>query len=105
MIDLLETHRAALEELCRRYGVARLEVFGSAAEGDFDPQRSDVDFIVEFAPGTELGAWLERYFALREDLAALIGRPVDLVMSHARSFENPYFAREAARTRRVLYAA
>ena len=38
-----------LAELCRRYGVARLEVFGSAARGtDFDPQSSDADFLVAF---------------------------------------------------------
>ena len=44
-------HRETLAALCRRHGVARLDVFGSAARGvDFDPARSDVDLLVEFAP-------------------------------------------------------
>ena len=46
----------------RRHGVARLEVFGSAARsGDFDPIRSDADFPVTFEPAirNELGALVE----------------------------------------------
>ncbi|MEM9753743.1 MAG: nucleotidyltransferase domain-containing protein [Planctomycetota bacterium] len=41
-------HRDAIERLCRDYGIAKLELFGSAAAGDFDPRRSDVDFLVTF---------------------------------------------------------
>ena len=49
MHALIEQHRAAIGELCQRYGVRRAEVFGSGARGvDFDPQRSDIDFLVEF---------------------------------------------------------
>ena len=43
--------RDALAAICRRYGVARLEVFGSGARGtDFDAARSDADFLVTFEP-------------------------------------------------------
>ena len=76
---LTDARIAAAQALCRRLGVARLDVFGSAATGAFDPQRSDIDFIVEFGnlPGTSL---FERYFEMKESLQALFERPVDLVM-------------------------
>ena len=42
--------RADLQELCQRFRVERLELFGSATRDDFDPDRSDFDFLVEFLP-------------------------------------------------------
>jgi predicted nucleotidyltransferase len=105
MINLLERNRKAIEELCEEYQVQRLEVFGSAADDTFRPQVSDVDFIVEYEPEADLGPWLARHFELRQKLAELLGRSVDLVMSTAPGFRNPFFAREAERTRRLLYAA
>ena len=103
MIPLIEDNRAAIVELCRRFNVARLEVFGSAADGEFDPARSDVDFLIEFAAGQDLSPWLTHYFDFRRELEGLLGRSVDLVMPKA--MKNPYFIREVNRTRRVLYAA
>ena len=103
MIPLIEQHLEAIRELCREFDVVRLEVFGSAATGDFDPERSDVDFLVEYAPETNLGPWMKRYFELEERLATLLGRPVDLVMVGA--LRNPYFIRSVNKSRRVLYAA
>ena len=92
-----------LRAACLRHGVARLELFGSAADPSaFDPNRSDIDFIVSFPPNYDLGPWLARYFELRDDLAQVLGRPVDLVMGTA--IRDPLFAREAARTRRLIYA-
>jgi predicted nucleotidyltransferase len=79
-------------------------VFGSAAtDEEFDPRRSDLDFIVEFGADQDLGPWLQHYFAFREELSNLFGYPVDLVMSSA--MKNPQFIREANRTRRLLYGA
>lgn len=102
MTALLERHQKALEALCRRYHVKRLEVFGSATGGDFDPETSDIDFIVEFEPGHPIGPWLAEYFDLKEALEALFGRSVDLVMSEA--VQNPYFKQHVERQRRVVYA-
>ena len=48
MTNLIEQHRSEVIDLCRRYGVRRLELFGSAATGAFEPERSDLDFLVEF---------------------------------------------------------
>ncbi len=53
----IEKHRKPLMALCHRYGVVRLEIFGSAARGgDFDPAKSDADFLVEFDKDSGLSA-------------------------------------------------
>jgi predicted nucleotidyltransferase len=104
MVSVLSEKQAELAELCTRYGVKRLEVFGSAATDDhFDPATSDLDFIVEYQAGQDLGPWHQHYFEFRDALADLFAYPVDLVMSSA--IRNPHFVREANRTRRVLYGA
>jgi uncharacterized protein len=82
MLPLIEAHRAEIAELCRRFHVQRLDVFGSAARiVDFDPTSSDVDLLVAYLPGhaPDIGAYLD----LREALADRLGRPVDLVMDGA----------------------
>jgi predicted nucleotidyltransferase len=77
MLPLIAEHRAEIAALCRRFGVRRLAVFGSAARGaDFDPQRSDVDFLVEFAAQDDDFARLPDF---KEALEALLARRVDLV--------------------------
>jgi predicted nucleotidyltransferase len=91
---------AELSELCRRYGVRRLDLFGSAATGAFDPARSDIDFLVDF--DEEPAGLFDRYFALKESLEALYGRPVDLVT--AGSLRNPHFIAAVNETRRLVYA-
>lgn len=103
MIPIIEQQREALEDLCQEYGVARLEIFGSAATGDFDPARSDMDFLVEFLPNRDLGPWLSHFFAFQDALLTLFGCKVDLVTPGG--LRNPYFVREAERMRRHLYAA
>jgi predicted nucleotidyltransferase len=100
---LIEHHREAILALCRTYGIRRLDLFGSAATSDFDPERSDVDFIVEYPPDYDFGPWLARYFEFEERLESLLGRPVDLVMPSA--LRNRWFNREVAKTRTVLYDA
>ncbi len=102
MIEALEDNREAIARLCRRHGVARLDAFGSALRDDFEPGESDVDFLVELQP-MEPYARVDAYFGLLEDLRALLGPKVDLVMAGA--VENPYIARDIERTKRMLYAA
>ena len=72
MHQQIASHLAELRALCRRFAVARLEVFGSAARGDdFDPSSSDADFLVEFQVAERL-APLQQFFGLNEaSLAAL----------------------------------
>ena len=102
MIDLIEQNRADLQELCRTYQVRTLEVFGSVADGTWDPMTSDLDFLVEFLP-LGPGQSFACYFGLIEDLRVLFGRRVDLVVT--RAIENPYFLRSVNQSRKLLYAA
>jgi len=102
MIADIALHREELGELCRRFHVRRLEIFGSAARGDFDPARSDLDFLVEFQP-LQPSAYVDAFFGLKEALEQLFGRPVDLVS--AASIGNPYFRQSVERTKALLYAA
>jgi predicted nucleotidyltransferase len=88
MIDEIALNRRELEELCRRFQVRRLDLFGSAARSDFDPGRSDLDFLVEFDPEDPKTLSLKSYFGLKKSLVALLGRPVDPVEPGA--VRNPY---------------
>jgi hypothetical protein len=101
MAPVLDPHITELRELCRRFGVAQLELFGSATTAAFDPERSDLDFLVDFdANAADL---FKRYFGLKESLEALFGRDVDLVMTGAMA--NPYFIEAVNKTRQLVYAA
>lgn len=92
-----------LAELCRQHGVARLEVFGSAARGtDFDPRGSDADFLVKFRQ-INSQAPLEQYFDFADALRRTLGRPVDLVESGA--VRNPYLQAAINKSRELIYAA
>ena len=95
MHDLIDQHLADITLLYRRYGVRRLEVFGSAARGtDFDPASSDADFLVEFEAGGDISP-LSQFFGLADDLAALLGRPVDLADRKAVEASRNYTRRNA----------
>jgi predicted nucleotidyltransferase len=102
MIPLLLKHKSALDELCRRHHVRRLEIFGSAASDRFDPASSDLDFLVEFE-SLPRGAYADNYFGFLEALESLFERPVDLVSVSA--IKNPYFREAVDQTKALLYAA
>jgi predicted nucleotidyltransferase len=102
MIGLLESKRQAIEDVCSRFGVARLEVFGSALREDFKPEKSDLDLLVEFKP-MDSYARVDAYFGMRDELRALLKRDIDLVMAGA--VKNPYISREIERTKQLVYAA
>jgi predicted nucleotidyltransferase len=94
---------AALPALCRRFGARRLDLFGSAATGRFDPNRSDLDFLVCFDNLLPPGAYTDAWFGLRTALEALFGRRVDLLTEAA--LENPYLRRRVEVERRPLFKA
>ena len=103
MIALIDQHLDELSGLCRQYQVDRLDLFGSAATAEFDPTSNDLDFIVAYQPDADLGPWATRHYELRDALADLFGRPVDLIMD--RRFRNPHFRRSVKASRTRLYAA
>ena len=87
-----------LRAVCERYGVARLEVFGSTARGEAGPD-SDLDLLYVLKPGARLGF---SFFDLEDDLASLLGRPVDLV---ARDSINRHIREQVLHDAQPLYAA
>lgn len=102
MLELIEQRRPQLLELCRKYAVKRLELFGSAARGTFDPARSDLDFAVEFINFTVENA-PDRFLGLLVDLEDLFGRRIDLVSYPA--IRNTFFKQVIDQSRVSLYAA
>lgn len=94
----VDVDRERLREVCERYGVASLDVFGSVARGDAG-EGSDVDLLYVLKPGTRLGF---RIFDLEDELAALFNRRVDLV---ARKSINKYLREQVLAEAQPLYAA
>ena len=90
-----------LSEACARFGVARLRVFGSVLTEHFDPQTSDIDFLVDFQTGRE--DRFADFFGLQDELTRIFGRKIDLVI--ADSVKNPYFKSSALRGAEDVYVA
>jgi predicted nucleotidyltransferase len=102
MLSLLVQYQSQLNALCIQYGVRRLELFGSAARADFEPSRSDLDFLVLFERSSKADS-ADRFLGLLADLENLLNRKVDLI--DIRAHRNPYFMAEALKHREVVYAA
>ena len=96
----LESRLPDIAPLCARLGVARLELFGSAATGQFDDARSDYDFLVQLDPLAQ-GSRAQRLLELAETLESMLGARVDL--ADPRYIRNPYFAAEVQKSRRLIY--
>jgi predicted nucleotidyltransferase len=101
MMAITEQQKMAVAELCSRYEVERLYVFGSAVLGHFDAGHSDLDFLVRFADREPTGKYADRYLGFAEALEQLFGRPIDLVTEE--SIRNPFFRREVESTRHLVY--
>jgi predicted nucleotidyltransferase len=101
MESVIEKNRKAIAELCRRYHVMRLDVFGSLVAGDFN-ESSDIDFLVEFDTDVNRCRF-DNFFELLRAMEQLFGRRVDLV--EAGGFRNPYFIKRVNETRKPIYAA
>jgi len=102
MVQIIETKREPLAALCRKYGVVKLYLFGSALREDFRPGVSDIDLLVDFG-AMDGRSKAHAYFDLLEELQTLFSVRVDLVMVGA--LKNRYIAREVESTKQVLYAA
>ena len=74
MIPIIEKRIDDLEQLCVRYNVLRLDLFGSAVTCELHPEGSDLDFVVDFQPEA-FGAYADTYFGLLEALELLFGQP------------------------------
>ena len=103
MHPTIERHLDEIIALRNEYGVIRLEIFGSAVTGEFDLDRSDFDFLVEYPEGHDFGPWGSGRLELRDRLEALFGLKVDLIIP--KNLRNPYVIRSINESRRLLYAA
>lgn len=100
MAGQLPISEQALGEFCRRWRVRQLSLFGSRVRGDFRPE-SDLDVLVRFDPDAPWSAF--DLVNMRDELAALCGREVDLLEEEA--VRNPFLRQAIAREKRVIYAA
>ena len=102
MTRVLEGHRPELVDLCKKYRVCRLDVFGSAARGDFNEHLSDVDLLVEFddMPHADRA---DGYLGFLMAVEALLRRRIDLLELGA--VRNPYLRRGIEESRELVYAA
>jgi len=102
MHRIIEKHLNEIIRICRIRKVEKLAVFGSAADGRFEPEHSDLDLLVEFSNMTP-AEHAEQYFGLIEDLERLLGCPIDLV--EPGPITNPFFRESLEQSQVVLYAA
>lgn len=102
MIPALQVHRSEIARLCGRYGVRRLDVFGSASVEVEDAAARDIDLIVDFDRGSRQRT-LPCYFEFKSDLESLLGKPVDLVELDA--MPDSRLRRSIIRSTVPLYAA
>lgn len=101
MIALVKANMEDIAAICRTHGVRKLDIFGSAATGKFNPSTSDLDFVVDFidyGPGVA-----SRFIDFVEDMEQLFNRPVDLVFD--TKMDNPYFRRAVEVSRELVYDA
>jgi len=93
-----------VREVCRRYGVVELSIFGSVLRDDFRPD-SDIDFLVVFQ-NDDYGPWASKLMDMERDLSRLLGRKVDLVSRRAvEKSENYIRRRQILTSREMVYVA
>jgi uncharacterized protein len=102
MVALIEDRLDAIRVACERFGVARLDAFGSVLRDDFELGRSDIDLLVDFGAMSPLEK-PDAYFGLLDELRGILGVEVDLVMVGA--LKNRYIRDAVNRTKQQLYAA
>jgi predicted nucleotidyltransferase len=100
VIELIEQKKSSIADLCRQHEVRRLDLFGSAARGDFQPEQSDLDFIVQFQR-TGYAGYADAFLNFADALEELLGRKVDLLTE--RMIRNPYFRATVEASRQTVY--
>lgn len=101
MHPTVEKHLDEIRAAAERYGVEKLEIFGSAMTPEFDEEKSDVDFIVHYPQEYQYGPFGQKLFDLEEELSKILGRTAQLVMTKA--LNRDYFREAANRTRTTIY--
>ncbi|MDA0745596.1 MAG: nucleotidyltransferase domain-containing protein [bacterium] len=99
MVDL-SAYQSKLTALCNSLSVKRLELVGSAAREDFQPESSDIDVLIEFEGNHAL---FDRYFELKFGLERILGRKVDVIQRGA--IKNPHLRATLERDKIAIYGA
>jgi predicted nucleotidyltransferase len=102
MQSIIENNKSKLIELCQKYDVQTMYVFGSASSDDFK-ETSDIDILISFKKDISVEKYTDNYFELHYKLEELFNRKVDLVTEN--SLSNPYFKASVEETKKLLYAA
>ena len=100
MVAIIQDKIKDVEALCKQYGVTKLELFGSAATGEFNEETSDLDFLIEFDYSKPMGA-SNQYFGFLRAMEDLFGRSVDLVC--AKAMRNRFFIESVNQSRTPIY--
>jgi predicted nucleotidyltransferase len=101
MNTVIEKRLVQVAEICERFKVRRLELYGSALGELFDPEKSDVDLIVSFLEGNDERLLPDRYFDLIDALSEAFGRPVSMIMDQL--IRNRYLKQSIDATRETIY--
>ncbi len=100
-MKVAELHTKELEKTCQKFGVKKLYVFGSVANGN-SSESSDIDFLVEFQSEGYEGAF-DRFMGLKNSLSEIYGKQVDLLTM--KKFRNPVFREEVDMSKSLIYAS
>ena len=104
MHEIISSKKAEIEEICRRYNVQKLEVFGSAARGvDFNPETSDADFLVQFKRFKNRSGFHSMRFT--KDMEQVLGRKVDVISNKVADIRNPYLRESIDGEQELVYEA
>jgi uncharacterized protein len=96
----VQLDRDTLAAFCRTWRIQELSLFGSALREDFGPE-SDLDFLVSFEPEADWDLW--DLVTMREELIAIVGRDVDVVVKEA--LRNPYRRKQILNHREIIHVA
>ncbi len=100
MNKIIQEKLSAIKELCQRYKVQSLHVFGSVNTPRFTEQ-SDIDLLIDFKPSLSIDEYTDNYFTLLDKFTKLFKRKIDLVTR--RSLHNPFFIKDIEQSKLLIY--
>lgn len=98
---IIEPHKRELSSLCEYYRVAKLYIFGSVVNGDFDSTSSDIDFLAQFKDRAPTASYAERFLGFEGALESVFKRPVDLLT--VEGLKSSGFRNTVEQTRLLVY--
>ncbi len=102
MQKIIEANKEKLIQLCKKFDVESMYVFGSASSEGFN-ETSDIDILISFKKDITIELYTDNYFELHYKHEELFNRKVDLITD--KSLSNPYFIESVEETKKLLYAA